>query len=301
MDVETLLRRYGPFLRRGELVRSGVSDRQLAEAVRAGRILRVRHGWYALPDVAALAARAVRVGGRVTGIAALRCRGLILPQPGVIDLVVPATASGLRSPTRSRSRLGAFEGVRIHWHDPPRGARSSGDWLASEEDALGVVLRTAGRELAVATCDGLLRYRGWDRARLARCFERAPRRTRGWLDLVDARADAWGETLVRLRLGDVGIPFEPQAWCGPVGPFDGRVSPRVFIEVDGPQHAEEAFGGAPGRFERDRAKDLMAAVHGGRVLRFTYRQLEREWPTCLRAIERARADDLAGARIRSAS
>ena len=138
----------------------------------------------------------------------------------------------------------------------------------------------------------MLRYLGWTRGRLQRVFSKAPARTHPWLDLVDGRADAWGETFLRLWLADAGIRLEPQPSVPGVGRLDGRVSDRLYIEVDGAQHGEDWVGDTPSSFENDHRRDARMAASGNRVLRFTNRQLVDEWPECLAAIVRARSDDL---------
>ena len=287
MDVSGYLGRHGPVARRADLLRSGFRDTDIGTALRARRILRVRHGWYAVAGTAEPVLRAVRVGGVVTGIEALRLRGLFLPRPARVDIAVPRHASGLRRPTAMRQRLRPGDQVRIHWISSARRMLRSRDWLATEDDALVVVLHTASRELAVAACDAVVRYLGWDDARLDAAFSRAPRRVQGWRALVDGRADAWGETAVRLRLRDAGIAFEPQARVDGVGRFDGRVSPGVFVEVDGAQHDELWAGPEPSSFERDHLKDLGLALRGARSIRITYGLFESRWDECLAAIRAA--------------
>lgn len=276
--------RRGRVMRRQDLLRAGHTDRQIRWALAHRYIFRVRHGWYALPDIADEVARAIRVGGRLTGLAALRTLGMFLPPPTVIDLAVPRTAARLRRPANRRERLDAVDGIRVNWIDSPRGDRDPWDWIASEDDALLCVLVREDRETAIACCDALVRYRGWTPERLAEVFDRAPKRVRGWLDLVDGRADAWGETVVRLRLGDVGVTFVPQPRVAGVGRLDGKVSPRVFVEIDGRQHDLEWRGETASSFESDRNRDLVLAAVGARSIRITYRQLEHDWERCLRAI-----------------
>lgn len=282
--IQSEMVRRGRIMRRQDLLRAGHTDRQIRWALAHRYIFRVRHGWYALPDIADEVARAVRVGGRLTGLAALRTLDMFLPPPSAIDLAVPRTAARLRRPTNRRERLDPADGVRINWIESPRGDRDPWDWIASEDDALFCVLVREDRETAIACCDGLVRYRGWTSERLKTAFERAPKRVQGWLALVDGRADAWGETVVRLRLGDVGIPFVPQPRVAGVGRLDGKVSPHVFIEIDGRQHDPDWSGDSASSFEGDHDRDLVLAALGARSIRITYRQLEHNWDVCLKAI-----------------
>lgn len=289
--MSSLSQHLRPVARRRDLLRAGFTDTDIRRALGAHEIFRVRHGWYARPGTPDPVVRAVRVGGVVSGIEALRLRGLFLPRPDRVDIVVPRNASGLRSPASSRRKLAHGERVRIHWLDDRRNRLPSSRWLASEDDALVLILHTASREVAISACDAVVRYLGWSDGRLDAAFARAPRRVAAWRGLVDGRADSWGETIVRLRLRDAGLAFEPQAHVPGAGAFDGRVSEGVYVEVDGAQHSEEWDGEGSSRFERDHQKDLALARAGGRSIRMTYDQLEHDWPGCLEAIRAAVALD----------
>jgi very-short-patch-repair endonuclease len=109
-----------------------------------------------------------------------------------------------------------------------------------------------------------------------------------------------------LWLDDAGIRLEPQPRIAGVGRLDGRVSPRLCLEIDGSQHAEgsarpsSSSGSGAGeimstgadasqvdgarQFEDDRRRDVAIVFAHQRSLRFTYRQLYRDWGTCLAAI-----------------
>jgi len=54
---------------------------------------------------------------------------------------------------------------------------------------------------------------------------------------------------------------------------------KLIVETDG-----HALHGTRAAFERDRARDVELATHGLRVVRFTYRQVEREAATVVRAL-----------------
>jgi hypothetical protein len=297
-DVRGYLQRNGPFARRADLLAAGFSDADIRRALVARQVFRVRHGWYALPGTPDVAVRAIRVGGRVTGIAALHSRGLYLPNRAIVDIAVPSTAAGLRRPQDRRARLAPGDGVRIRWIDSPRGQRAAADWRATDAEALAVVLATESRELAVAACDGLIRYRGWSRRDIHRVFLVAPERVRAWEQLVDGRADSWGETFVRLGFHDAGMPFEPQAFVPGAGRLDGRVGPRTYVEVDGAQHDELWTADDDDWYGRDRERDAVVASLDGRVLRITYPMFRDHWALFLEAVRRAVAADVAELRAR---
>jgi very-short-patch-repair endonuclease len=289
------MHRCGRVLRRRDLIGAGFTDHEIRSALRTRRIFRVRHGWFALPDTSDLIVQVIRVGGRLTGLAALRNLGLFLPAPKVMDIAVPRSAANLRQPNDRRARLRPSAGVRINWVDSPRRERSSSNWLATADEALLVVLRRESREIAVACCDALLNSRTLTQKRLDTVFADAPARVHSWRRCVDGRAEAWGETAARLRLTDAGIPFEPQVTVGGRR-YDGRVSPGVFLEIDGMQHSEDWVGAVTSTFESDHDRDILTTIEGARTIRVTYRQLESWWEPCLEAIRVAWAIDVGGRR-----
>lgn len=292
LSIISFMERQGRIVRRRDLMDAGFTDAQVRSCLGSRQIFRVRHGWYALQGTSDTVVHVLRVGGRLTGLAALATLPVFLPAPRVLDIVVPRGAAGLRDPHDRRKRLGATEGLRVHWIDSARYDRAPSDWRASEDDALLCVLRHESREIAVSCCDALVRYCGWSHHRLARAFALAPERVQRWLDDVDGRADAWGETVVRIRARDAGIPFDPQPEVAGVGRLDGRVTTRTYVEVDGMQHSQDWNG--PSSFEGDHDRDIrLLALTGAHTIRVTYRQIEQMWPECLAAIRRAYLDDVA--------
>ena len=288
------IRTHGDFLRRRDLLALGHTDGGLRGALRRRRIFRVRHGWYSVPDAPESAVRAVRVGGRLTGVAALESHGLRVPRRDRVDVEVPAHACRLRRPGERRERLASADGIRAHWVGP-RVAELAGASRScvSLDDALVHVLSTEGRDIAIACCSAVAHRFRWPKARMDAVFARAPEHTRTWRRLVEGRDEAHGETFVRLWCGDARIPWEPQPHVRGVGRLDGRVGPNVYVEVDGGQHDPAWTGEGESTFEKDHNRDAIMARRGKWVLRFSYRMLYADWAGCLAAIERAIDDDRA--------
>lgn len=277
------MRANGGIFRRRDLLGAGFSDAHIKNELGRRRIFRVRHGWYMVPDSSEQVVHAVRVGGRITGLAALRALQVpFLPPSTIVDIVVPRGAAHLRHPRDRTKRFSPDRRIRLNWIDRARYTRSASDWIVSEDEALLCVLRKESREIAVSCCDALVRYRGWTNERLDRVFQLAPARVQRWRHLIDGRADAWGETVVRLRVHAAGIPFEPQFAVRGAGRYDGRVFGLLLIEVDGKQH-DESWDGLSS-FEKDHDRDLVVLREGGRVIRITYRQLAERWAECLETI-----------------
>ncbi|MCU1598770.1 MAG: hypothetical protein JWQ47_2509, partial [Glaciihabitans sp.] len=292
VDVEQTIKALGMFARRRDLLQRGFDDSDITAALAAHRIFRVRQGWFSVPDAPADGVEAVRVGGKLTGVAALASYGLRVPRREYIDVVVPRQACRLRSPTNRSAPLAASERARIHWTEDPYVEGQGGPWRVSLDDALVFLLKSETRDIAVACLSAVARYIRWPQSRVAGVFARAPRRVASWLPLVCALDDSHGETFVRLWLTDAGIPWESQPRFPGVGKIDGRVSPNVFVEIDGAQHDPNWTGETPSSYGPDHDRDATVVIGGGTVLRYVYRQLYSDWPRCLAAVRRAREDDL---------
>lgn len=270
----------GGFLRRRDLLRLGCSDSAIRAALRRGSIERVRHGWYVSPHMPETARRAVRLGGLLTGSAALQSYGIWAPRTTAPDYRVSAHAARLRTPGDAKRRLGQHpDAASVRWSGPsPKPAQEGLTWRVTVAEALADLLRTADRISVLSACDSAQHLGMISAAELDLLFARAPERTRHWRDLVDGRAEAGGETAVRILLLDAGLAAEPQFPVPGAGRYDLRIE-QLLIEVDGRAHHDDREA-----FHRDRARDLMAAFWGFRVLHLSYAQIEREWPLCLAAI-----------------
>ena len=290
-SVARSIQRSGMFLRRRDLLKRGYRDRDIRRALGAREVFRVRQGWYSVPSAPAHAVRAVRVGGRLTGVSALASYGLRVPRREYLHVAVPTNARRLRAPLDRRRLLVATDRVRVHWIDSRRELHSS-PWRVTIDDALLAVLIEEPRDIAVACASAVLRHRRLSAARLHAVFARAPQRVRCWLALVSALDDSHGETFVRLWFHDAGIWFEQQAAVEGIGRLDFRVSPNVYVEVDGAQHDPSWSGEGESSYEHDHDRDAALAARNGRSLRWTYRQLYSRWAECLAAMETAVLDDL---------
>jgi len=285
------IRRAGYFLRRRDLLALGFTDRDIKGSLERRRIFRVRQGWYSVPDAPEQAIRAVRVGGRLTSVSALESYGLRVPRRERVHVAVKATASRLRRPDDRHRRLKQRDDVRVHWID--RHDAGGTVWRVSLEDALLAVLLEEPREVAIACVSAVVHRKKWSARRVDAVFERAPLRARPWRHLISALDESHGETFARLWLTDAGVQFEQQFVIENVGRLDFKVGPNTYVEIDGGQHDPEWTGEGKSTWDKDHDRDTTTAIGGGTVLRFNYRQLYRDWPRVLAAIERTVADDLA--------
>lgn len=271
MDIIQDIARHGGLAATHELHTAGWTKRQLASAVAAGIIVRVRQGWYASPTTLEARTRAVRVGGRLTCASAVHDLGLWELAPSRIHVSVERSASRLRhSLDRTKRRsVHPDAAVVVHWRER---RRPSDRFVTSIHQILMDMVWCYTPEIVVATVDSAL-HAGWLQASewLAE-IARLPARLRRLLALVDGESESFLESIMRFRLRMLGIRTRLQVRIPSVGRVDLVIGTRLVIELDGWRYHRDRDS-----FEEDRRRDARLAVLGYRVLRFTYRQLMRKW------------------------
>jgi hypothetical protein len=285
--IDQAFEQSGGFLRRRDLLRLGLTDHDIRSHRRQGSLRRVRQGWYlnTRSGCSDAAVRAVRVGGWLSGFAALESYGVWVPRGYPVEVVVPRHARRLRSPGDAARLLdeAGTEAPRIRWTAEPVDITRQ-VWRLTPVEALAGAFRVATREDAVIVADSALHLKLVTSNEVDAVADRLPRERRHWTDLVDGRAESGGETAVRLRLMERGIDFEPQVVVPGVGRLDGKIGPRTFVEIDG-----FSVHGDRDSFERDHERGLASVLWNHRVVRMTSRQVFEEWPLCLAAVQAALA------------
>lgn len=273
MDVVTTLRRLGRLVPTYAMLRRGITSHQLTAAVRSGTIVRVRQGWYALPDERDELLRAARVGGRLACSSAAAHHGLAV-RGDRLHVEVSEHASRLRDPHDYRRRVSS-ETV-VHW----QGRSAAGGAMAtSVVESLRQMALCASPERTIAAVDSALRRGQLSPDEWARSVASLPRRLRRLLSRVDAKSESITESVVRFRLAMLGVETRTQVSIRGVGAVDLLVGTALVIELDGKKyHTDE------GRFEKDRRRDARLSAQGYRVLRFSYRQVFERWSEVRAAI-----------------
>lgn len=271
-----------------ELRAAGCTREQVRAALRRGELDRVRIGWYCRPELAEPMRQAVRVGGALCCVSALRLRGLPVPYDHRLHIQVPCEASRFRSDRGEiRGLVGsARDRVVLHW-------TSKTQRLATPplEPLLPALVRVAAclqHEWWLGMVEAALRSGVEGVARheprmLARLREALPQRRRWVLDAIDLRSESPLETVFRLRMLQAGIPLLVQQPLPGGFRADFLLDERIVIEVDGRE-----YHGTAAAFDSDRARDAFLIGEGYLVLRFTYRQIVEEWFSVLVAVRRAR-------------
>ena len=260
-------------MRTRELVAAGMTRSQIAWAVGAGRLIRIRIGHYCLPGLDATTQQAVRVGGRLACVSELARLGVWVTEPPQSAHVhLPVNASRLRDPILMTRRFDPQSGCVLHWEqlsDPDVGAR------VGIVDALRQAMTCLDRLHATATVESAVRK---GLVRLADLRLLATERELAILARVDGRADSGLETLVREPLIDAGLRVEPQFRIRGVADLDLLVEGSVAVETNG-----RSFHGGPVA-PRDRRRDAAVAALGMTPLTFDYAQIVYDPMSVMRAL-----------------
>ena len=242
------------------LLSLGFTNRALSRAVTKGSVLRVRQGWYALPDVSPDVATAARVGGSLGCVSALRRAGVWLPADSRIHVSVSQHASRLRTDGASV----------VHWS---RFAHPDAPAIVPVADALAQAALCLPREFALVALDSALNKKLVTTHELERSFSRLPLKARHLLSLCDATSQSGLETLARHRLKRWRMRVRTQMKISGVGRVDVLIGERLVLELDG-----RGFHDDDTSFEEDRRRDLELHRLGYIVIRLSYRQVMEQWP-----------------------
>jgi len=281
MDAELALAAIGePVATRAQLLGAGASPRDLTAAVRERRLLRVRDGYYAAPTTDSKLLQAVRIGGRLGCVSALLRHGVWVPPHTFAHVSLEPNASRLRSPRNSAVPLieQNRDGCELHWAVAVE-ERDSSIHTSGIVNALAQTIRCQPAEFAVAALDSALHQRLVEARQVAEIFAALPQRLAPLQALIEPRCMSGIETIIRLALIDLGIPFEVQVRFDRVGFVDFVVAGCVVVEVDGREYHQGEVPTA-----RDYDRDAYLAALGYIVIRLNYRQVMFERELAIAAI-----------------
>ena len=284
-DIAAIVAHLGGMAQKQQLVTRGARDLDLTMAVRRREVVRVRNGWYTTMDETDDAVRAVRVGGRLTGISAIAARGgWVLRRPAQLHVSIPVNSARLRTATNRFRRLDvAVKGrVALHWDSrdlSERGTATSVGLL----DALFRVALDEDWETAIAAFDWALHTGQIEMFDVEVLALQLPARLRQLPNWVDAACESLPESLARTRLRLNGHTVRSQVRVGDqLDRIDLVVDEAVAVETDG-----EEFHIA--RFEPDRSKDLDITIDGWHGIRPAANHVFHDWPRVYRAVTSALA------------
>lgn len=233
-----------------ELRAEGHTPYTISRAVREGSLIRVRRGRYTLPGHNEHILEAARIGGRLDCVSLLSMLGVFVSERHAPHVQLDPTASRRPPPVR---------GVRRHWRASDAAA---GDLLVGTVEALVQSVRCQPPRAAIATIDSAWHLNLVDETDIDDVFSRLPRRFRVLRPLLDRRAEAGTESLVRLAVRALGCDVRPQVQIAGVGRVDLLVDGWLIIECDSRQ-----FHGGWDEHRNDRRRDLAALGLGYATLR----------------------------------
>ncbi|GGF22337.1 hypothetical protein GCM10007298_17800 [Williamsia phyllosphaerae] len=240
-----------------DLLQRGLTQSQARRRIQDGDLVQLRRGWYATRFADPSVVAAVRRGGVLSCVSALRMHGVWVPEHPM-SVHARANSKNSRSAGPFCSRSGR-----------PQAEAGAVDDIST---SLLHAARCLDAEGFVVVCDSLLNSGRLSTAELRRTLAEAPATTRRLLDVCDGRAQSGTETMVRLRLRGLRIPVRPQVRIPRVGQVDLLVGDRLILEIDG-----EEFHSNTNGFATDRRRDREAIRLGYIPIRFTYRDVVHDW------------------------
>lgn len=251
---------------REQLFSIGATSRMLTGGVRSGVLLRVRRDHYALPSTDLHVLRAVRVGGRLGCMTALRAFGIFGFEGQVTHIHLPRELSRARSPHDRRHHLTRANraGTELHWSallEPEAGSEVS----VGVVDALAQTVRCSPPHLALASIENALFLGKVDGSGIADLFAGLGSEHQFLRARIDPRSESGQETVLRTALEDAGLRSEIQVLIPGVGRVDGVLEGRLIWEADS-RLAHDGWE----LHVRDRDRDIDAARLGYMSLRPAY-------------------------------
>ena len=252
-----------------ELRQLGLDDWDVRKRVREGSLIRLRPGWYATPSADAAVVEAVRKGGALGCVSALRRHGLWVP-PGYDG--VHARFSKYGKKPHGRSCRGSGRPL------PVIAA------LDSVPVALDCAVKCMKAEDWIVVCDSALNSANLTVSDLQSAMGTVPYRIRELMAKCDPGSQSGTESFARLRLRAAGFKVYVQPRIPDVGRVDLRVG-RLLIECDSKEHHTSLAD-----YQNDRHRDRKALLGRWLTMRITYDDVLYGWDDVLadvRAITRA--------------
>ncbi len=268
-----MVTRLGGTAQKRQLVALGATDYDLTVAVRQPRVLRVRNGWYTTDFSEPHRVRAVRVGGRLTGLSAIADAGGWVANAPPLHVAVRPNAARLRSPTHRRRRLAQQHGVRLHWDDGTGGTATR----VAIPDALVRVILDEPLEDAVAAVDWAFHAGEIDPFTWEEILLRLPLALRGIRDWVDPECDSFPESIARTRFRMLGLTVRSQVPITDASAIDLVIEDVIGLEVDGEKYHRD-------RFHSDRLKDLQISLEAMHAMRPSASIVFGRWAELARAV-----------------
>lgn len=263
------LDRATPVIATAQFLRDGVPRGQLARACESGGLVRVRPGYFVLPDTDSRVVESIRVGGRLACTSAAANYGIFSFEQGPLHIHFKASDSRLTSSRQGKRLVPAMheEKTKIHWGalmEPSEG----NEYRVGLVDAIRQTFMCQDHRVAMATLENALHVNRLPEGAVSVIFSRLPGRLQWLRPLVDGRSESGQETVLRLILIEAGFHVDIQVPIERVGRVDMVVEGLVVVEADSRQFHDGWEAHA-----RDRARDVDLASLGYMSLRVLYRDI----------------------------
>jgi very-short-patch-repair endonuclease len=262
-----------------QLLVAGHKHREMAAAVAAGLLVRVRRSWLVRPNADERRVAAASVGGRATCLSAACLQGLWVPEHAETHVAVQSTAS-----------RNAADGIRLHWASGPAPVSRT----ITEEPVINVlfhVARCAAPSDAIAVWESAIRTKKTSAAVLRRIAWRSTA-ARQLAQVAGELSDSGVETRFARGMRAVGVIVRQQVRVDGHA-VDGLIGDALIVQLDG-----FAFHSSAADRRRDIEADARLALRGYTVLRFDYFQIFFRWDDVVETVVTAVAQGLHRHRIR---
>lgn len=240
-----------------DLVRAGYTPRMIADDVAAGRLMRIRRGWYATWEADPVEVAAIRRGGRIGCLTGAERYGVWVPRSGTPHVILPKGVARRPGSQDHHTRTAL----------PPSAVYPLVDCLAQAirhhdpETALMVVESATNQGLLLPSHAELL-------------LSEATVHDRRTLGFFHPASESGSETRVRLWFQRRNVPVLPQVRIDGVGRCDLLVGRSLIVECDSHEHHSSKEQQA-----KDRRRDLAARALGYETIRLSYPQIHADWAT----------------------
>lgn len=263
MEIIDLLRDGRGFVSAAAIRGAKIPRAEFESAVESQRLIRLRRGLYASPDVPEADREAVGLGGVLTCVSLLKALNLWVTERDRLHVAVPGHAGGGRVHGRAR----------FHWRSWPGFERGSFS-RDSIESALLHMITCVDEADAVVMMDSAMNTGAITPSALEGLRASAPAGKRHLFDRVDPAAMSGLESRVRLAFAARGHRVRTQVPISGVGIVDILIGDRLVIETDGDRwHSEKE------QRMTDYRRTLTLQEIEYLPVRLDYEQVMDEWAT----------------------
>lgn len=241
---------------RAELAAQGYGRNDIRRSLARGDLTLLRRGWYAAPGHDPDVAAAVKAGGVLSCVSALRAYGFWVP-PGYPD--VHSRISRCRGASPRHSCRGFS----------PLAAGTVG--IDPAVTALECAARCMSDEDWIAVCDSVQNTLGISAEDLRGEMGHLPGYVVDLFGRTDRRSQSGTESIARVRLRALHYKVVVQPEIADVGRGDLRIG-RLILECDSAQHHTSLED-----YQNDRTRDRKATVGRWLTLRLTYDDILFGW------------------------